>query len=69
MPMPSARACAGPASSTFSPRQRSSPDVGCISPYMIFTSVDLPAPFSPSSAWISAGNTSMLIESLAGKVP
>ena len=27
---------------------------------MIFTSVDLPAPFSPSSAWISPGTTSKL---------
>src|SRR6266496_341524 len=32
---------------------------------MIFISVDLPAPFSPSTAWISPGNTVRSMASLA----
>jgi hypothetical protein len=32
---------------------------------MIFISVDLPAPFSPSTAWISPGTTSRSMPSLA----
>jgi hypothetical protein len=32
---------------------------------MIFISVDLPAPFSPSTAWISPGITSRLTRSFA----
>src|ERR1700685_262444 len=31
---------------------------GCCAPERILMSVDLPAPFSPSSAWISPGSTS-----------
>jgi hypothetical protein len=69
MPIPSARASAGPASTSGRPIHLSSPSLGWMSPYMILTSVDLPAPFSPSSAWISAGNRSRSIESLARKVP
>src|SRR5579862_6449309 len=38
-------------------------------PYMILTSVDFPAPFSPRRAWISAGYRSRSIESLARNVP
>src|SRR3954465_7271697 len=34
------------------------PASGRCAPVRIFTSVDLPAPFSPTSAWISAGRTS-----------
>src|ERR1700742_4026938 len=34
------------------------PVSGCWAPESIFSSVDLPAPFSPSSAWISPGATS-----------
>ena len=29
------------------------PESGCSRPYIIFTKVDFPAPFSPSNAWIS----------------
>src|SRR6201987_2509729 len=36
---------------------------------MIFTSVDLPAPFSPSSAWISAGRKSRSMASFASRSP
>src|SRR5580704_14491470 len=38
-------------------------------PYITLTSVDLPAPFSPSRAWISAGNRSRSMPSLARKEP
>src|ERR1700682_2422399 len=38
-------------------------------PYITLTSVDLPAPFSPRSAWISAGNRSRSMPSLARKEP
>src|SRR5580704_9988693 len=36
---------------------------------MIFTSVDLPAPFSPSSAWVSVPKISRSMESFAANVP
>src|ERR1700745_923136 len=36
---------------------------------MIFTSVDLPAPFSPKSAWISAGHRSRSTASFASRSP
>src|SRR6202790_4407819 len=38
-------------------------------PYITLTSVDLPPPFSPRSAWISAGNRSRSMPSLARKEP
>src|ERR1700692_664156 len=38
-------------------------------PYITLTSVDLPAPFSPRSAWISVGNRSRSMPSLARKEP
>ena len=36
---------------------------------MIFTSVDLPAPFSPTSAWIDPASTRMLPERSARTGP
>jgi hypothetical protein len=42
-----------------------SPDVGCSSPKIIFIKVDLPAPFSPDSAWISPALMEKLIPLLA----
>src|ERR1700726_2221834 len=36
---------------------------------MIFTRVDLPAPFSPSRAWISAGHRSRSTASFASNAP
>src|SRR5580704_10894544 len=36
---------------------------------MALTSVDFPAPFSPSKAWICSGQMSISIESLARKLP
>ena len=50
MPMPSERACAGLAIFTRLPFQRIEPASGLTIPQMIFISVDLPAPFSPSTA-------------------
>ena len=53
MPMPSFLATLGLVIVTGSPFQTISPEFGSSEPNSIFTSVDLPAPFSPSSAWIS----------------
>ena len=53
MPMPLAMAAVGEERLTFSPLTQISPEVGCSRPNSIFISVDLPAPFSPISAWIS----------------
>ena len=50
MPMPSARAADGLAICTGWPSQRISPASAFSNPKTIFTRVDLPAPFSPSSA-------------------
>ena len=68
MPMPSLRAAAGFGMVTALPFQRISPAVGCSAPYRIFTSVDLPAPFSPRSAWISFGLMAKSMLSLARSV-
>src|SRR5277367_695536 len=67
--MPRVRASDGPDSTTFCPIQRSSPPLGWIRPYITFTRVDLPAPFSPNNAWISAGYRSRSTPSLARKSP
>src|SRR3984957_17030359 len=40
-----------------------------MSPYITLTTVDLPAPFSPRSAWVSAGNRLRSMPSLARKEP
>ena len=53
MPIPFAMAAFGEESTTFSPLITISPSSGCSRPKRIFISVDLPAPFSPISAWIS----------------
>src|SRR5699024_608398 len=45
------------------------PPSGRYSPYRTFIRVDLPAPFSPSSEWISPGSTTRSMASLATKVP
>ena len=56
--MPSAWASAGLRSSTGSPSTAMSPASGRYRPVMILISVDLPAPFSPTRAWISPGRRS-----------
>ena len=45
------------ANRTGSPSSRSSPESGAIAPATILTSVDLPAPFSPSSACTEPART------------
>src|SRR2546427_292590 len=52
-PMPSACASRGDASRTGRPSSDTSPSSGCSAPVRILTSVDLPAPFSPSNACTS----------------
>src|SRR3989442_8135757 len=49
------RACASSPLPTrpWRPSTKTSPPSGCTTPVMILMSVDLPAPFSPRSAWIS----------------
>src|SRR5437867_5425738 len=49
------RACASSAlpTRTWRPSTKTSPPSGCTTPVMILMSVDLPAPCSPRSAWIS----------------
>src|SRR4029450_3558260 len=51
--IPSERAMRGELWGIARPRRRSSPASGCTAPVTTLTSVDLPAPFSPTSAWIS----------------
>ncbi len=52
IPMPAAMASAGVLNETCCPSTRMVPSSGFCTPYRIFISVDLPAPFSPTSAWI-----------------
>src|SRR5687768_6538115 len=49
--MPCSIAWRGPDGLSTRPRQRISPASGAIRPARILSSVDLPAPFSPTSAW------------------
>ena len=55
MLIPRAIASDGPLIVTADPSSRISPSSGGASPYRMFIRVDLPAPFSPSRAWISPG--------------
>ena len=50
--MPARFAAAGLGNATGMPSRVMWPSSGCTTPAMIFMSVDLPAPFSPSTAWI-----------------
>ena len=54
IPMPWAIASAGVAKVTSVPLTLIVPSSGFCTPYRIFISVDLPAPFSPTSAWMVA---------------
>src|SRR5438105_11730517 len=51
--MPSARESAGCMRGTARPETPNDPESGATAPVMILMSVDLPAPFSPTSAWTS----------------
>ena len=50
---------------TRSPSSSIAPAVGAWSPARIFRSVDLPAPFSPSSPWIEPASTARSTSSSA----
>jgi hypothetical protein len=65
MPTPSRRAARGSGIVTARPSHRISPASGWSTPSMIFTRVDLPAPFSPINPWISPGRTTRLTASFA----
>ena len=69
MPMPACAASRGEPNLMSRPDSRISPSSGCIRPAIMFISVDLPAPFSPSTPRTSPGATSKLILSLASKAP
>src|SRR5262245_13253695 len=53
MPMPWSRARRGVGSSSRRPSQSTSPSSGRVIPARTFMSVDFPAPFSPTRAWVS----------------
>ena len=55
MPMPTSIASVGDLNTRGSPATRISPSSGFCTPYRIFISVDLPAPFSPTRAWTVPG--------------
>src|SRR5580658_11053675 len=63
--MPSRSAARGPSIVTTTPSTAISPASAGSAPARIFISVDLPAPFSPTSAWTSAAVTSKLTPSSA----
>src|SRR5215218_11172069 len=69
MPMPCRRATIGVGSWTASPRTRISPASGRTAPARAFMRVDLPAPFSPTIAWIEPGRTARLMPSRATMPP
>src|SRR5947209_17221866 len=69
IPMPSSIATDGDPISTGRPSIRISPASGLYRPYRTDISVDLPAPFSPSSAWTSPVTTSKSTRSLATTEP
>src|SRR5712692_630333 len=66
---PASRAAAGPCSTTSSPSIRSRPLSGRYTPPRIFTSVDFPAPFSPTSACTSPALRSIETSSSARIAP
>src|SRR5579859_240131 len=67
--MPRSSASRGFLSCRRSPRQWISPASGWTMPARIFSSVDLPAPFSPMSAWASPADTSKLTPRSARTAP
>src|SRR6185312_7327665 len=57
MAMPAARASRTDRNRTSSPSSAKRPEKSACTPAMIFISVLLPAPFSPTRPWISPGNS------------
>ena len=68
MPMPCATASAVVGKRTVSPSSTMRPSVGCSTPAMIFISVDLPAPFSPTRTFTAPRRTSKVAR-LTASVP
>ena len=69
MPMPRRMASRGSLIGVASPRTLTVPVSGVIRPKIWLTRVDLPAPFSPSSATISPRRTYMLMSTFALTLP
>ena len=67
--MPACWAPAGPCRVTGWPSISSSPESGWYTPARIFTMVDLPAPFSPTSACASPANSSIVPSMTARTAP
>src|SRR6266404_8160691 len=67
--MPAARASIGVRKRTETPSSRISPASAGCRPVMILTSVDLPAPFSPTRAWMVPGATSKATSRTASMPP
>src|SRR6478609_2456410 len=67
--MPAALESAVEPKSTSSPCRRKTPESRRCTPATILTRVDLPAPFSPTRAWIEPGVTAMLPERRATTEP
>ena len=57
MPMPAAMASVGDLKCTSAPFTVMVPSSGWCIPYRVFISVDLPAPFSPTMAWMVPART------------
>ena len=69
MPMPRAMASRGSLIGVASPLTLTVPESGVMRPKIWLTRVDLPAPFSPSSATISPRRTCMVMSRLACTEP
>lgn len=67
--MPSRWASDGHAIAAGAPKTRISPELGRIRPESSLTVVDLPAPFSPSSAWTSPAATRIVAPPSATVAP
>ena len=66
MAMPRWRASSGVRGVASTPSTSILPEVSATTPAITFVSVDLPAPFSPTSAWISPRRSSKSTFSMAG---
>ena len=69
MPIPNSRASCGEWMSAWVPRTRIVPASGSTWPNITFISVVLPAPFSPSSTWISPARRSKSMSTFARVSP
>jgi hypothetical protein len=69
MAMPARWASEGAARRSGLPSRRRMPSSGASLPHKMLMSVDFPAPFSPITAWTSAGRSPMLTRSTARSAP